>query len=587
MEKQMQTFIDVFEAETKDAERVQREVLERILKENGEAEYLKKFGLDGKWDEETFRKCVPLASHHDLMPYINRIADGDASPLLAAKPFTALSWSSGTTGGKPKLVPFNLALSSTVTLHTTCLAYALREFSVTEGMFLRFLFISPRHKSKGGLDIGPVSSHLYYQSSSEMKGNEIELLEPCNPKEVAIALDYRQSLYCYFLCGLLHRDQIRYFEAFFCNLMVEAFRAFESIWEELCGDIREGVLSDIRVSDPVVRESVSKLLKPDPGLADSIYQKCKVLQSENWYGLIPELWPQAKFVTTILTGSMEAYVGKLRHYAGDKFGFVSRVYGSSEGLIAINIRPPISVEYSNVYVYAACPSSVYLEFIPLKRSYLTETKTEEGLYEESDPVRLTEVKVGEIYEIVITNYAGLYRYRLGDIVKVTGLYNSSPELQFLHRKNVLLNISVDKTTERDLQLVMEEASELLLTEEKAEIVDYTSYADSSTEPGHYVIFWELTSRVPSKEILQKCCSYLDQSLPEPGYITARKSRWLDALELRIVAKGTFGRIAEHYQSLGSTIVQFKTPRCIAGSNARVLQILDDNVSARFFSTAYA
>ncbi|KAG9457771.1 hypothetical protein H6P81_002279 [Aristolochia fimbriata] len=213
MEKQMQTFIDVFEAETKDAERVQREVLERILKENGEAEYLKKFGLDGKWDEETFRKCVPLASHHDLMPYINRIADRDASPLLAAKPFTALSWSSGTTGGKPKLVPFNLALSSTVTLHTTCLAYALREFSVTEGMFL----------------------------------------------------------------------------------------------------------SDIRVSDPVVRGSVSKLLKPNPDLADSIYQKCKVLQSENWYGSIPELWPQAKFVTTILTGSMEAYVGKLRHYAGDKF----------------------------------------------------------------------------------------------------------------------------------------------------------------------------------------------------------------------------------------------------------------------------
>ncbi|KAG9457782.1 hypothetical protein H6P81_002290 [Aristolochia fimbriata] len=259
--------------------------------------------------------------------------------------------------------------------------------------------------------------------------------------------------------------------------------------------------------------------------------------------------------------------------------------------VGINIRPPTSVE-SNGYVYVACPSSVYYEFIPIKRSYLTETKAEEGLYEESDPVRLTEVKVGEIYEVVITNY----RYILGDIVKVTGFYNSSPELQFLHRKNVLLNICIDKTTERDLQLVMERASKrfsaeekalkLFLAEEKVEIVDYTSYADSSTEPGHYVIFWEL-SHLPSKEILQKCCSYLDQTLPDAGYITARKSRGLGALELQIVAKGTFGKVVEHYRNLGSTIVQFKTPRCIAGSNTRVLQILDDNVCARFFSTAYA
>ncbi|KAG9457781.1 hypothetical protein H6P81_002289 [Aristolochia fimbriata] len=170
----METLIDVFEAETKDAERVQRETLERILEENGEAEYLKKFGLDGKWDEETYRKCVPLASYQDFKPYIKRIADGDASPLLAAKPFTALSWSSGTSGGKPKFVPFNLALASKVIHHTICLAYAMREFSVTEGMFLGFMFISPRRKSEGGVDIGLVSSHLFYQSSSE-KGNEIAL----------------------------------------------------------------------------------------------------------------------------------------------------------------------------------------------------------------------------------------------------------------------------------------------------------------------------------------------------------------------------------------------------------------------------
>ena len=83
--------IEEFEAKMMDAERVQRETLQKILEENGSAEYLQNLGLNGRTDPESFKDCVPLCTHKDLEPYIQRIADGDTSPLLTGKPITTMS----------------------------------------------------------------------------------------------------------------------------------------------------------------------------------------------------------------------------------------------------------------------------------------------------------------------------------------------------------------------------------------------------------------------------------------------------------------------------------------------------------------
>ncbi|KAG9457777.1 hypothetical protein H6P81_002285 [Aristolochia fimbriata] len=244
-------------------------------------------------------------------------------------------------------------------------------------------------------------------------------------------------------------------------------------------------------------------------------------------------------------------------------------------MVGINIRPRSSVEHA---AYTVGPGNGYFEFIP---------HSDDGfLGEEPQPVPLTQVRVGELYEVVVTNYSGLYRYRMGDIVKVSGFYNSMPDLQFVRRKNVVLSVLSDKTTEVDLLRATESASNLYLTGEEVEILDFTSYGDLSTDPPHYVIFWELSDRVSSEEILQKCCNCLDRSFAESCYNTVRKNGSIGPPELRIVAQGTFTKICEYYQSLGSSIIQFKTPRCITRSNTPMLKILEDNVIARFFSTMY-
>uniref|UniRef100_A0A2N9F161 Uncharacterized protein n=1 Tax=Fagus sylvatica TaxID=28930 RepID=A0A2N9F161_FAGSY len=545
--------IEEFEAKTKDAERVQRETLKKILEDNGSAEYLQSVGLNGRTDPESFKACVPLATHKDMEPYIMRIVDGDSSPILTGKPITTISLSSGTTQGKPKFVPFtDELLESTLQIYRT--SFAFRN--------------SKQFKTKGGLAAGTATTNVF-RSLNYKNTMEAIQSQSCSPDEVIFGPDFHQSLYCHLLCGLILYDEVQFVFSIFAHSIVHAFRTFEQVWEELCNDIRTGVLSS-RVTDSSTRAAMSKLLKPNPELADMIHKKCSGLS--NWYGLIQELFPNARYIYGIMTGSMEPYLKNLRHYAGE-LPLLTSEYGSSEGWVGANVNPKLPPEMAT---YAVLPDIGYYEFIPMRDI--------DDQVLEPEPVGLTEVKLGEEYEIIITSYAGLYRYRLGDVVKVAGFYNSTPELKFVCRSNLLLTINIDKNTERDLQLVVEEAAKIL-SEEKQEVVDYSSHIDLSTDPGHYVIFWEISGEA-SQDVLEECCNCLDKSFVDAGYLGSRKVNAIGPLELRVVRKGTFQKILDHYLGLGASVSQFKTPRCVGPTNNLVLQILNGNVVKSYFSTAY-
>ncbi|GAY51368.1 hypothetical protein CUMW_133710 [Citrus unshiu] len=562
--------IEEFETITKDAERIQRETLRKILEENASAEYLQNLGLNGRTDPESFKSCVPLVTHEDLQPYIQRIIDGDISPILTGKPITTISRSSGTTQGKPKFLPFNDELmETTLQIFRTSYAFRNREFPIGKGKALQFIYGSKQSKTKGGLNAGTATTNVYRSSTfkAEMKAMQSQC---CSPDEVIFGPDFHQSLYCHLLCGLIFREEIQLVFSTFAHSLVHAFRTFELVWEELCDDIREGVLSS-RITVPSIRAAMSKILKPNPELADLIHKKCSGLS--NWYGLIPELFPNAKYLSGIMTGSMEHYLKKLRHYAGD-LPLMSADYGSSEGWIGANVNPSLPPELAT---FAVLPNIGYFEFIPQRLGNLES----QVLCIEPKPVGLTEVKVGEEYEIIVTNVAGLYRYRLGDVVKVMGFHNSTPELKFICRRNLLLTINIDKNTEKDLQLSVDEAAQLL-AEEKQEVVDFTSHVDLSTDPGHYVIFWEVSGEV-NDEVLKECCNCLDRSFVDAGYVSARKVNAIGPLELRVVLKGTFQQILDHYLGLGAALSQFKTPRCVGPTNKTVLQILCNNIGIEIFS----
>ncbi|CAA6665884.1 unnamed protein product [Spirodela intermedia] len=551
--------IEEFEALTQDVGKVQRETLKRILEESSEAEYLQNLGLGGRTDPESFKACVPLVSHPDLESYIRRIAAGESSPILTGKSITSISLSSGTTQGKPKYVPFNdFLVQNTMQIYRTSFAFRNKVFPIENGKALQFIYGSKAVRTSGGIVAATATTNVFRSEQFKRTMKDIQS-QTTSPDEVIFGRSFEQSLYCHLLCGLLSYQEVQFISSTFAHSIVQAFRTFELVWEELCANIRDGVLSP-KITDPSMRAAVSKLLTPSPQLADEIYNKCKGLS--NWFGLIPELWPNAKYVYGIMTGSMEPYLKKLRHYAGD-LPLLSADYGSSEGWIAANVNHKLCPEEAR---FAVLPDIGYFEFIPM------ETKI--GMIR---PVPI-------FLPIVSRGYAGLYRYRLGDVVRVGGFHNSTPELQFVCRRGLVLNVNIDKNTERDLQLAVEEASKLVAAE-KLEVVEFSSCVDRLAEPGHYVIFWELSGEA-RESVLRSCADCLDRCFIDAGYMGARKAKAIAPLELRIVRNGTFRKVLEHFVNQGAAMSQFKNPRFVGPSNPAVLRILCDNVVESFFSTAY-
>ncbi|KAM0872571.1 hypothetical protein ACQ4PT_038625 [Festuca glaucescens] len=569
-----------FDRLTRDAANVQRETLRRILADNGAAEYLQSLGLAGRTDPGSFRACVPLATHADFEPYINRIVDGDATPVLTGRPVTSISLSSGTTQGKRKYLLFNEELvKSTMQIYRTSYAFRNREFPVENGKALQFIYSSRQFTTKGGLTATTATTNVYRSEAFKATMRDVQS-QCCSPDEVIFAADFAQSLYCHLLCGLLRAGEVQMVSATFAHSVVLAFQTFERVWEELCADIHRGELSPIRVTSLAVRQAVSALLAgPNPELADAVARKCAGLS--NWYGVIPALWPNAKYVYSIMTGSMEHYVKKLRHYAGG-LPLIAAEYGASEGWIGANVEPAVPPECAT---FTVLPDIGYFEFIPLRRSSPDDACC---CYGEAEPVGLTDVAVGEHYEVVMTTFAGLYRYRLGDVVQVAGFHNATPKLKFVCRRNLMLSINIDKNSEQDLQLAVDTAATKFLAAEKLEVVDYTSHADMSSDPGHYVIFFELnaTTTDAAADVLQGCCDELDRAFADPGYVGSRRSGAISPLELRVLQRGTFQKVLRHYLAMGSPVSQFKSPRCVARSNAGVLQILAGNTAKVFFSAAY-
>lgn len=108
------------------------------------------------------------------------------------------------------------------------------------------------------------------------------------------------------------------------------------------------------------------------------------------------------------------------------------------------------------------------------------------------------------------------------MVRVAGFKNKAPQFHFVCRKNVLLSIDADKTDEVELQNAVKNAAAHHLEPFEATLVDYTSLADTSTIPGHYVLFWKIrngATPVPPT-VLEDCCFAVEESL-DSVYIPTR------------------------------------------------------------------
>ncbi|KAH7296046.1 hypothetical protein KP509_26G006600 [Ceratopteris richardii] len=451
-------------------------------------------------------------------------------------------------------------------------------------------------KTPGGLLARPVLTS-YYKSDWFQRQAEVADNQYTSPVEAVLCQDSLQSMYCQMISGLVLRKEVVRVGAVFASGFLRALRFLQERWPELVRDIRARRLVGDVITDPALRAITDGILASNvsgagQAAAAEVEQECL---HANWEGIIRRLWPRAKYVDVIVTGSMAQYIPTLNFFSGG-LPLVSTMYASSECYFGLNLTPicpPSAVSYTLI------PTMAFFEFLPLSSEPSP-----------SNLVDLVDVQIGEDYELVITTYAGLYRYRVGDVLRVTGFHNKAPQFQFVCRKNVVLTIDADKTDEETLQRAVKAATSKHLDATGCRLVEYTSFADLSTIPGHYVLFWELNCSVetaipsdsnadaqslssiegntaavspfPDPSVFEDCCLAMEDCL-DSVYRQGRVSdRSIGPLEIRVVKPGAFDALMDYCLAEGgASINQYKTPRCV--KYAPLIQILNSRVSHSFFS----
>ncbi|KAK3416502.1 hypothetical protein EUGRSUZ_H02264 [Eucalyptus grandis] len=557
---------------TQNVDSVQERVLSEILTQNSGTEYLNRFGLGGATDRGSFKAKVPVVTYEDLQPDIQRIASGDRSNILCSQPISEFLTSSGTSAGERKLMPtIQEELDRRQLLYSLLMPVMnLYVPGLDKGKGLYFLFIKAETRTPGGLVARPVLTSYY--KSDHFKTRPYD---PYNvytsPNEAILCPDSFQSMYTQMLYGLLMREEVLRVGAVFASGLLRAIKFLQLNWEQLAHDIATGSLNP-KVTDLTIRECMSKIMSPKPDLAEFIRKECS---GENWDRIITRIWPNTKYLDVIVTGAMAQYIPTLGYYSGG-LPMACTMYASSECYFGLNLKPmckPSEVSYTIM------PNMGYFEFLPHDPSA-------PPLSRDSPPrlIDLADVEVGKEYELVITTYPGLCRYRVGDILQVTGFHNAAPQFRFVRRKNVLLSIDSDKTDESELQKAVESAS-ALLREFNTSVVEYTSYADTKTIPGHYVIYWELLAKEPNKapsnEVLNRCCLAMEECLNTVYRQCRVADNSIGPLEIRVVKNGTFEELMDYAISRGASINQYKAPRCV--TYTPMLELLNSRVVSAHFS----
>ncbi|XVF70173.1 hypothetical protein PTKIN_Ptkin11bG0139900 [Pterospermum kingtungense] len=551
--KGYQNGLNILEELTRNAHQIQEQVLWEILMKNAGTEYLRRF-LHGQADKQLFKNNVPIVTYEDIKPYIDRIDNGEASAILLADPITQFVQSTGTSGGQPKLIPMTAESLEKRVFDPILVDLLMKKYfdGLDEGKSMYLYFVKPEMKTPSGLTAAMYTT-IYFKSNSFKNGLAKSYTSPI---ETIFCLDNKQSMFCQLLAGLLRRDEVVRIGLSFASTLAKSIKFLEDYSKELCSNIRTGYLSDW-ITDSGCKYAMSSILtRPNPDLAETIEQ---IFDDKSWEGIIKKLWPKAKCISCITTGRMSQYISLLDFY-GDGIHLASPSYGSSEAAFGTNIKPlskPSDVSYT------CLPNMAYFEFIPLNRD--SEEKAQEfdsdgaSSKEPSEmrnkkgnvePVDLANVKLGQCYEVVVTTLTGLYRYRVGDILKAI--------------TNAILSL---------------DALGCVLT-------SYSSYADTSSTPGRYVLFWELKMKASNDfpkldaKIMEKCCCVLEESF-DFTYKSLRKVNTIAPLELRVVKHGTFDALMDFYVSKGASISQYKVPCCIKSEEA--IKILNSVVEAKFFN----
>ena len=532
---------------TKDPMRYNTELLMRMLDDNKDTEYGRKYGFADIKSVAEFQERVPLTTFDNYAGYVYRMTEGGESGLISAYNIAHYAKTSGTMGN-PKRIPVSDRAMGVMNrynmqLRTKVICDAIG-FDWANPPYLN-LIESQLTTLKNGATYGAISAKVIGQM-----GDYLPMLMT-SPLEALVPDPKTNTRYLHARFALMN-PEITSMGFSFSSILLELMQYIESEWEMLVDDIEKGTIDESVKMPADVRASVLGKIQPMPERAAQLRE---IFSQGFDEPIMPKIWPNLTIFSGVATGGFATYYNKLRQrYAGDGVRLFYVGLNASEGILSV----PMDVDCPDSVLI---PDSVFYEFIPIDSE------------DPGDIVTIDGVEVGKTYEIVITNQSGFYRYRIRDAVKVTGMYNNTPMIQFQYRIDQTISVLGEKTTE----LVLRGVAEHVERELGHSMEDFSVFGDVDSVPMRYVMLMEAT--LPEGLDPGAVAAELDKGLCEgnPSYGDKVAKGMLDHLRLLFLQPETYLLYRDVMISKGAASAQLKPPRILNEIQRRFfMALLEDD-----------
>lgn len=437
----------------RDPRRIQEAHLRALLERNAASAFGRLHGFAEIRDIADYQRRVPLQSWADVQPWVDRIAGGETG-VLTSEPVLLLESTGGSTSSKqvPSTRSLQAEMRAAVAPWVTDLH--LRRPGLARGR--AYWSISPAIGVKAAGAAVPVGfeDDAAYLGGRWQRLVTATLAVPAAVRHVTDLTAFRYAT----LLFLLHARDLVLVSVWHPSFFTLLLDALAPNLEQLIRDVHDGTLTPPVPLSPALQATLGSRLRARPARAREV---------ERIGPRAAPLWPRLRLVSCWGDG----HAGQL--------------------LPALQARlPGVEIQPKGLLATEGCVTIPFAGTTPLAvRSHVFEFLDGAGVHLVDD------LEPGRQYSVVLTTGGGLYRYRLGDRVEVTGRLARTPTLRFLGKEDHVADLVGEKLDEgfvaRCLANVLASVGEgswpgpafaLLAPDRTASPAGYTLYVDGLPMP---------------------------------------------------------------------------------------------------------
>ena len=425
-----------------------REILMQILSENKDTEYGKKYDFSAISSADVYQEKVPVSTYEDYSRYVDRIRKGEKNLITSYDIYGIIK-----TSGSTQVSKFFPMTNESLRRYSDAMDRFMQSIleKRSEKRLMLAFFHTDVNKDRSALDVSIVTT-AYYRYLYE--NDLIDMSKIAGGKELTFFEKECDYMYAKLWIAFATTEIVS-IESIFLYDVLLFFKYMEDNYASILEDMESGHISDqAELSDEV--KDVLLSIKIDRDRIAKIRRECDA----GFDDIAKKLWPKLKVIGGIGSTAFKVDELSLKKYICD-IPVWHYIFGASECFMGICAE-------LDSYDYILFNDSAYYEF--------------KSIGEHSDTIcDAGGLSLGGEYELIVTTYSGLYRYAMGDVIKITGFYGTIPMFKFLYRKKLVLNIAGEKFDGAKLDRAIRRWDDRM----NLSVWQYYFYEDYDNIPGCY------------------------------------------------------------------------------------------------------